>query len=75
MSPTVTSVALASPPTLLIDMCIDLEASDLVRVTTGASVKDPAQPKRYVITARVVDYGSPDGWLVQQTEVKLQQPC
>jgi hypothetical protein len=77
-SPAVTSVSLAPPPRVVVTDCLDATNDHLISEKpgdAGKSLDHPDQPKHYEFEAQIVRYPSPDRWLVQQVQARLEKPC
>lgn len=74
LSPTIKSVGLTQPATVVIADCVDVSDWTFVKKATGESVDDPNQPPKYRYEATIQRYD--DGtWLVNDAKPLLEQLC
>jgi hypothetical protein len=77
-TPKVSSVSLAEPPRVVVTDCLDAMDVHLISDKPGESGRNldhPDQPRRYEFEAQIVRYPSPERWLVQIVQPRLEKPC
>ena len=73
LSPTVTAVALTSPPKVSIQDCVDTSKWRPVYVATGKSALAPGQSPRVVVESTATTFGG--RWVIDSSVVHRDQPC
>ena len=73
LTPVVTSVTLAQPPTVSIRDCLDSTHWAPVYTATGQSALAPGQPRRVVVMSTATIY---DGhWVINSSTIHRDEPC